>query len=312
MKEKEEASLQQEEPMQVIKLVKASENKTFWARLIAKPEALVSLLAVVVSVVGIVTSSKTASMTASTMEKQNEAQLAAVKEQNEAQRLADRNNRFTYAIEHLKDETLAIRMGALYELKKLVLEDEGLQELIVRILGPYIRDGIENRELLPPKRYEDRPRPQDDVFLACEITSLIYEQSGYVLSLNSLSKENLDLSGIHLKGADLSRSHLNGTDFSSAQLQEADFFLCYLRGASLWQAQLQDAEIYESDFDKAYFCEANLERTSFVRMSLFEANLSGTKGLTAVQLLTAYLDDTTLLDPDLRAEYDRLKTEQGE
>lgn len=235
------------------------------------------------------------------------AQRVAAEVAQERQERADRSNRFTYAIEHLNSDSFAIRMGALYELKKLALEDEGLQEGIVRILRPYIRDGIENRELLPPKLYEDSPRPQEDVFLACEITSLIYEQSGYVLSLDSLRLENLDLSGICLKGADLSRSNLDGANLSSAQLQEADFFLCYFRGASFWRAQLKDATIYESSFEKASFNEANLEGVSFVRISLFEASLIGAEGLTAEQLLTADPDDTTELDPELRAEYERLK-----
>jgi hypothetical protein len=40
------------------------------------------------------------------------------------------------------------------------------------------------------------------------------------------------------------------------------------------------------------------------------ADLSCAKGLTAEQLLGAIIDDSTVLDPKLRAEYERLKAGQ--
>ena len=40
------------------------------------------------------------------------------------------------------------------------------------------------------------------------------------------------------------------------------------------------------------------------------ADLGTAKNLTAEQLLKARIDDSTKLDPDLRAEYERLKAEQ--
>ena len=105
---------------------------------------------------------------------------------------ATRNSRFSSAIEHLKDESLAIRMGALFELKKLGVEDTPLQETIVRILTPFIREGIENKNLLlTPKEENGLPRPNDDVFLACEIASLFWEQSLIRVELPYLKAEGL-------------------------------------------------------------------------------------------------------------------------
>ena len=315
MHEKEKVSLQQKESGPAIE-TETTTNKAFWTRLIDKPEtiitALVSLLAVIVSIVGIVTSSKTATMTASIMKEQNEAvkeqneaQHAAAKEQIESQRAADRNNRFTHAIEHLKDKSLAIRMGALYELKKLGQEDEGLQEIIVRILNPFIREGIEGIEnkklLLPPISIHDFPRPNEDVFVACEIASLFYEQSNCHITLWNLNAAGLNLNYIHLKGADLLGAQLQGTLLWEAQLQETNLSQAQLQSAYLFRAQLQKASLFHAQLFNAVIGSAELAATN-----LQDANL------TVAQLLEAEVDDTTLLAPDLRAEYDRLKAEQSE
>jgi len=268
-------------------------------------QAIPSIITAFVALLGIVVSFLTYSSTSA----DRTAQRLAADEDRAAQRLAARNERFTYAIEHLSSDSLAIRLGALYELKKLALEDEGLQEGIVRILGPFVRDGIENRELLPSKSFERRPQPQDDVFLACEIASLIYEQSGYSIPLEDLHAENLELSGIMLKGANLRRSNFNDAAFFSAQLQEAIFSGGFLVGTSFGQAQLQGAA-FDASFLEAHFFEACLEGATFSDADLRGAYFKGAKGLTAEQILDAeILNEDTLLDPELRAEYDRLKAE---
>ena len=196
------------------------------------------------------------------------SQRATTIEDREAQRLADRNNRFTYAIEHLKDESLAIRMGALFELKKLGLEDEELQENIVRILNPFIREGIENKDLFQlPRKENGFPRPNDDIPLACEIASTFVSQSRFFFYLVYLKAPGVNLGEFELNNANLYGADLQGASFNYTHLQRADLRYADLRG------------------------------------SLF---------LTTDQLLDAIVDDTTLLDPDLRAEYDRLKAEQGE
>ena len=49
---------------------------------------------------------------------------------------------------------------------------------------------------------------------------------------------------------------------------------------------------------------------SFRKADLRGADLRDAQNLTAEQILDAIIDDTTLLDPDVRAEYDRLKAAQ--
>jgi len=221
------------------------------------------------------------------------------------QRDTARNDRFTYAIEHLKDESLAIRMGALFELKKLGLEDEGLQESIVRILNPFIREGIENEKLLlPPISDYDSPHPNDDIFIACEIVSLFFEQSNCRISLKYLKAEGLNLNYIQLKGADLLGAQLQGTLLWEAQLQRANLSQAQLQYAYLFEAQLQNVFFAHAQLLGAVLGKANLTDAYFVGADLQETDL------TVEQLLDARVYKDVLLDPDLRAEYDRLKAEQ--
>ena len=219
---------------------------------------LPSFITAVVAVLGIFVSYMTVSIT---------------RKEKAAQREDARSERFTRAIEHLKDDALAIRMGALFELKKLGLASPEDQADILRILAPYIRDHIERRDdFRSSAKYEGTLRAEEDVYVAGKVASLLDKQTEYRLSLNYLDAKNIYLSKITLVNAKL--SHAN---FSGAILRKVN-----LRGADLNQANLQKANLVGADLRQA-------------------------ENLTATQLLEAIIDDTTLLDDDLRAEYESLK-----
>ena len=204
-------------------------------------------------------------------------------EQSKLERDGKMSDRLTRAIENLHNkDSLAVREGALFELKRLGLDFPQEQENIVRILGPFIREGIEG----VPRNEDDKklplPRPADDVFIACEIVSLFYNKTGYRVELQGLKAEKLNLYHIQLQGAGLWKAQLQGAGLLNAQLQGADLFKTQLQGADLLNAQLQEAD-------------------------LFFAQLKGANGLCAKQLLYARHVEAADLDDDLRAEYNRLK-----
>jgi len=295
-------------------------------------QVMVSLVTAIVAVCGILLSYQTFLLNAEEKIAQREAAVAA----QERQELADRNNRFTYAIEHLKDESLAIRMGALFELKKLGLEDKELQEGIVRILNPFIREGIENEDLLHtvgrrngPNEYWGLLEPNDDIFLACEITSMFFRSTGCIISLQALQAENRHLQGIDLSGADLSNAifeeawidhaNLEGADLFGANLERAMLTDTNLKGTNLWCAELKEAHLEYANLEEADFksanldeaslvwanlkgatlCRANLEGANLLGASLQGVDFTGVEGLTVEQLRYTWIDDTTLLDHDL-------------
>lgn len=242
-----------------------------------------------------------------------------------------RSNRFTYAIEHLKDESLAIRMGALFELKKLGLEDNELQESIVRILGPFIRNGIEDEGLLfPPtlanyfpyviegedflEKFGIMQQPQDDVLIAFEVASLFRDNAK--LDLSFLQAGNLVfIRSVQLQNADLFGAIFENTWFQGANLEGATLAFAVLRNADLVGANFKNADLVEANLINAWLNNANLQGADLTKADLTGAalwgvNFHGAKNLTAKQLLLAKIDDTTKLDPELRAEYEALKAKQ--
>ena len=189
-------------------------------------------------------------------------------EDRAAQRAATRSDRFAKAIEYLNDDSLAIRIAALYELQNLGLEDEKYQERIVRVLGPFIFDGIEDSPKRQPENHESIEKnmrraenwpqdiiyperlPLDDIFLACEITSLFWEQTGHEISLRFLKADDIDLSGIKLKGADLRDADLRDSclidaSFHGAYLLRVKFDNAIFGWTDIRGAELTDSNIYE-------------------------------------------------------------------
>ena len=199
-------------------------------------------------------------------------------EQSKLDRDGKMSDRLTRAIENLHNkDSLAVREGALFELKRLGLDFPREPENIVRILSSFVKDGIETRKLVkgPASDKEFLPKPTQDVFIACEIMSTFFEKSQCRASLNYLKAEKLYLHNIQLRGADLYYAHLEGSILNDSNFEDADMLEAHLIGAYL-----------------------------------VGANFEGTKNLAAEQLLSAKNIDKAHLSPSLCADYDRLLAEQ--
>jgi len=216
--------------------------------------------------------------------RQNKVHRTAMKEDREAAQVekkaaidAARSERFSRAIAHLKDDSVAIRLGALFDLKELYSHSEDDSKKLASILTSFVREHIENEQfVLPPYLGRHRRRVDQDVYLAADILSTLFDKYGIQYNLSHLQANGISLWGIKLRGANLIQADLMDTGFREADMQNADFWDAYMR-------------------------EANLQ----------DADLRGAKHLTALQILHCATNDTTLLDPDLHAEYDRLTTEQS-
>lgn len=251
-------------------------------------------------------------------------------EERSIQRAFAQNARFSDAVERLESKSLYVRMAGLFELRQIGLDDQERQESIIRILGPFIRDGIENRELILTRREGGGAntiyRPKEDVFLAAEISSLFWKQiyldsarDTIFVDLNNLQAENIDLSGIDLKGANLMRanfqdSNLFGANFYCAFLSYAEFQGALLSNANFQYAELaftnlQDTSLFGANFQNAFlFIQARYLRGA----NLQHADLRGVRTLFGVQQLLeeAFIDDTTLIDPS--EDFDRLHIQQNQ
>ena len=180
--------------------------------------------------------------------------------QRKADRASARSDRFMKAIEHLKDESLPIRMGAIYELQRLGLETLKDQECIVRILSRYVKERIEEPKYLHQSKLDiSKHRPGADVTLACNVVTSFRTVPANRLQLNYLKASNIDFGVFNLENAKMPKAQLNGGIFEEANLTGVD---------------LREAD-------------------------LSGANLIAAIGLTVEQLLEAFIDETTQLDEHL-------------
>ena len=261
----------------------------------AKPEkknylqALISLITAIVAVLGIV-------LSYTTMRTQRDVAFS---------------NRFSNAVSHLRDESLAIRRGALYEFKKLAIDSPDDCEMIRDILATFISETIENTS----PQVDRLIKPSRDVFLAAEIITFIGVTYGYYKNtwsalLNGLNGNGLDLAEIYLDRAYLVQANLEGASLRFAHLEEAQCSMAQFKRTNFEGAHLEGAGFFLADLKGANFQQSHLQETSFDKADIRGADLRNAQNLTAAQLLEAIIDDTTLLDPALRDEYDRLKAEQ--
>ena len=205
--------------------------------------------------------------------------------------------RFGDAVACLQNDNLGVRMGGLYELQKLCLDSKEESERLVSILTPFVKDHIETEKWLAPSILDndERKRINQDVCLAGEILSAVYRKHKIWAILPSLQADKIYMRSFYLQGAYLWNAHL----------EEAYFSRVHLEGAVLHNAHLEGARIRH-----AFLCEVDLKGANLENANLEWTDLSGAKNLTAAQLLKAKNVEKAILDPSLRAEYDRLKAEQ--
>ena len=260
-------------------------------------QAVATTITAIVAVLGIWLSYNTLKLS----QQESEHSRKAAEQQFEANQQESRSKRFSSAIEYLKDSALHIRMGALFELKKLGLEAPEDQESIVRILAPFIRNGIENEKLLMQSTLDkDRKQPNEDVFLACEITSLFWEQSQLRADLSFLNAPNLSLSNLNLQGANLFCAHLQGAFLYNTKLQGVVLFGTDLLQADLRNANLQGADLQYANLQGAVLHDVDLQGADLNGASLQgAADLRWLEDFAIEQFLDTWIDDTTQLPPEL-------------
>ena len=191
------------------------------------------------------------------------------KEREVARRTAQRD-RFIRAMNQLDKGGLNARISALNELKSFGLDELKDQKEIIWPLELIIENGIGEKELLvSSKRYPGRRQPNKDVFIACKVVSSLNCR----VAPTCLIANELDLHGLQLQGANLIDANFQGAKLCYANLQRTNFSNANLEGADLHKADLRGAE-----------------------------------NLTAKQLLKAQNVEFAILDSDLEAEYERLKT----
>ncbi len=231
------------------------------------------------------------------------------------------NERYQKGAEMLGSPVLSVRLGGIYALQSLALEQPKQYYLhIMHLLCTFVRhptpdstvdkkragsDQIASRRF----RFREDTQAAMDAIIACRRENIALEERrddkpnlaradlrgarllGGNLSSARLDRANLSgarLSNVNLSGASLSRSVLTGAGLEGANLSRA-----ILISADLSGTRLSDANLYRATLERAKLPNARLNRAILSDATLSRATLSGAR-FAGADLSRTRLDRTDL------------------
>ena len=239
--------------------------------------------------------------------------IEAQREERELQSFVVHNTRFNAALERLGSDSSTVLMGALFELEQLATERPELQEQLVRILVPFIREGIEVPGL-DARPVAERisntlpyglPRPNYDIFYAAELVSRLRNETELNFDAEAAIYDYViqgdTISLIHLRAdrRDLREINLSGTELWNANFQGSGLRFANFEGAGLRRADFSNTSLMEANFEGAYLFLADFRNADLTDANFQDAYLIGALNLTIEQLLEAYINEATRLDDHL-------------
>jgi uncharacterized protein YjbI with pentapeptide repeats len=214
-------------------------------------------------------------------------------------------DRYTNAITLLASDKLTERIGGVYALEHLMIESEREHETVIEVLAAFVRestgatpadDSDWNAEHHHGNGGDDSPRLETDVQAAMTVIGRRPRRP---------ERNDVDLSLTDLCGADLSRLNFDGVWFWRAKLRSVKLFDTSLKGANFAWAQLQDAGLADAEMQDAFLAEAQLQEAVLMGAQLQYADLSNANlqgaYLAGANLKGAKLNNTQLKGADLVA-----------
>jgi hypothetical protein len=198
--------------------------------------------------------------------------------------------RFNKAIDHLGDETLAVRMGGIYALARIAADSARDAATIVEIFASFVREATAGTTTLTPA----------DVRAIVTILGTTDWARDTVIDFRGcrfvgLNLERLDLRNALLGDTVFHDCRLPGTKFDGASLLAADFADANLRDCSFRGCDVQVANFENSSLRSASFVGASLFGAKFGSSSLLGADFEGATGAIRQQFEEAIVDETTRL-----------------
>jgi uncharacterized protein YjbI with pentapeptide repeats len=243
-------------------------------------------------------------------------------------------DRYSTAVEQLGSDKMAVRLGGIYALERLMRDSPADQPTITETLAAYVRQNASARPAPAPapsvrdRRVAGRHRagltsaaehPAEDVQAVLTVLGRRrpVDNEGRIdlheTNLRGAALQDADLSGAWLDSADLSGAWLYGANLTGAllgtvnltgaELHGAKLSDAYLFGANLSGAQLSDATLTGARLDKANLTRAELIGANLTGAHLYEANLTDARlpdvNLTGAALVGANLTDAWLIGANL-------------
>ncbi len=224
----------------------------------------------------------------------NQAQLTAQQAataQSDAQHRANQaQERFTRAVDHLKDDDEIVKRGGIMTLARLVHDPEMPdRQDVLDMLSAFIKglEPLRIEAVFPPTWVN--PLAELAIKTLCQ-TPL---DDSLRLDLRHCDLTGADLTEADLTAANLAEAKLIRADLSHSDLAAADLSEADLTGASLRRTSLKYANLIETDLTTA-----ELTWTDLTECDLTEANLTGAN-LTRADLTGAVLEHSDLTEANL-------------
>ena len=234
-----------------------------------------------------------------------------------AQRQADTaqqnllNERYRQGAEMLDSEILSVRLGGIYALQRLAVENPKQYHVqVMQLLCAFVRHPQKGNSDKQKEVIGDRKKPElrSDVQDAVSAISACHARQS---KLENRLGFRLDLRGVNLSGADmfkavLSKANFSDADLSGAGLIGANLARAVLTRANLAGARLTGANLNGARFERANLSETRLESSDLAMAGLENANLSMAR-LSNASLTEAHLSNANLAGASLH-ECDLSKT----
>ena len=225
------------------------------------------------------------------------------------------NERYQKGAEMLGSRVLSVRLGGIYALQSLALEQPKQYYLqIMRLLCAFVRYptldstieiGQAEGDETPSRRYRIREDTQAamDAIIACRRENIALEEGhGDKPNLGRANLRGARLIDANLSGARLDRANLSGARSSRANLSGARLSRANLSGTMLEYAKLSGARLVRANLSGANLAHANLSGARLDRANLSGTRLSHAK-LSGTRLSRANLSGTGLVDANLSSAW---------
>ena len=196
-------------------------------------------------------------------------------------------DQYTKSLQLMKDTNIAVRLGAIYSLEKLMNSDSDYHDVIIEMFCTYVR---EQREWTHQKEYSDEFIKFDSAHKR-EDKDYYKKHSEYMKSLNKYkipietdTRAILTVLGrrenrknekviIDLKNTNWIDTDLRQMNFIEFNLYEAHLENAKLNGAHLENAKLWGANLEHANLSEAYLNNADLRYAKLINADLGGANL---------------------------------------
>ena len=218
--------------------------------------------------------------------------LQVAREELRVAREGQVTERFSRAIDHLGNDSLDVRLGAIYALERIARDSRQDHGPIMEILTAYVR---EHSPWKPPREGKqpasDKPRPATDIQAVLTVIGrrkADYDPPGQRLDLHYTDLRWANLVKSKFQEANFREANLQRAFLNDANLQKVIFFNADLQAATLNEAKLQGADLWLAKLQRAYLIGAKLQEANFR-----EAKLRGAF-LGEAQLQQACLEETDM------------------